>query len=212
MRDFPWRAPFLACRLAFAPNFITTASSANGNSSAAQPTPIVNPSALQFETELAQAQLMEKDGNWNAAEQLLTSVIDDEGAPKSLRDQSKLELEKILASRRQLAQLDLIEKYISDGRMDLDRPSKQLSSLLSKASSEIVIRRVASLSNKDEPFIYWKPVIKVTTWIANVLPYLFVFFVMGIIRAALFFCYGARSGEWVLADITDSTSCSAVRF
>jgi CRISPR/Cas system-associated endonuclease Cas1 len=32
---------------------------------------------------------------------------------------------------------------------------------------------------------------------------------MGIIRAALFFCYGARSGKWVLADITDSTSRNA---
>jgi tetratricopeptide (TPR) repeat protein len=171
--------------------------------------PVSQTGASHGGTELSSAERLENAGYFDSAETILTAIINDLDAPKALRDQAKLELERILVTRRQLAELNLVDKYILDGRMDLDLASKRLADVVSKASSSQVIERAAQISSEEEPFLYWGPVNKILTWAKNILPYIVIIAVAYIIRGLFFCVYKGRGEKWVLAEMTDSTNRNA---
>jgi tetratricopeptide (TPR) repeat protein len=150
---------------------------------------------------------MENVENLGGAEDVLTSIIDNPGVPKVERDQAKSELYQIFVTRRQLVELDEIEKSISEGRKDAS--SKELLAILSKATDARVLARVRELFDKQEPILYWQPLSKLIMWLNNSIPYLAVILLLLITRAILFGAYRSRADKWVLADLNDSTNRNA---
>jgi tetratricopeptide (TPR) repeat protein len=121
--------------------------------------------------------------------------------------QAKLELDQINLTRRQLVELDEIEKSISEGKKDSS--SKELFAILSKATDARVLARVRELFDKQEPIVYRQPLSKLISWLDAVIPYLVVIVLLLITRAILSCAYRSRADKWVLADVTDGTNRNA---